>query len=170
MLVVKLDEIVSNKDLMKPFTNSHVEGQKQIRNFNPHQQMIKLTSSFDYLEGQIVNLICWTKLSQDNNMRVPAIITKVHSPDINGHNTYDFTIPVRGDCEFISFVNSTERYLWRFTDRENPIPDKWIIDLVKYWYEDRLKTGVDEDEFTKEFLEKICYYDNSKIGYVYPNR
>lgn len=168
-MLVTVKDIVNDEDLMKPFKVSLKEGQEVT--FDKESQIEKLVDNFDYIKGQIVSLVCKTKFNGgDNNFRTPAIITKVHEPDINGHNTYDIIVPVRGACEFISFLQDKERYLWRFTDRVNTIPDEWIIQLMQLWKKEH---GQDMEVVENEYglkLEELCYFDNKLKCFNYFNR
>jgi hypothetical protein len=77
---------------------------------------------------------------------------------MNGHNTYDYTTFVRGNCEFISEQAETERYVWRFCTKSN-IPN-WVLDVVSEW-------GGEENPTASGITNDICMIEDSVIYYPF---
>lgn len=113
--------------------------------------------------GQIgvVGLVL-ASLDGKSGIDIPMIVTKEHEEDINCVLTYDFLIPVRGNsgCEFISCIESKERYLHRLFMFE-VVPPTWFIDYVKSSCED-------EDNFFDIPKEDIFYLnENNKEVFLF---
>lgn len=84
--------------------------------------------NFDFSVGQIVSI---THKGEDGkpSYNIPALVTKVHPKDNNGYHAYDYLIPVRGESDYVGFIEDEKRYLWRWID-PNAIPPLWFIKFI----------------------------------------
>lgn len=114
------------------------------------------TNGFNYLKGQLV------EVGLTGVGRTPAIITKVHDRDENGHLTYDIIILLGNRSK--SSIESKERYLWRFTEQENNETIENFNKLISVIFTPEYGYDV---YFSHEYgLDSICYLtDNSIISY-----
>ena len=119
------------------------------------EEQKKLEDHFTFAEDQIV-MIGLIDRYGDIRYEYPVIVTKVNDPDINGFHTYDYISFVRGNCEFISLQEETQRYLWRFCTKSN-IPN-WFLDIVRKWI-----SAVSDEEDGYEMTDNICFIENGKL-------
>jgi len=91
----------------------------------------EMRDGFDFKKGQIIVLGCSVDEKGNNEFELPAIVTGVHERDENGHYQYDYIFPLRGACEFVSWGEDKERYLWRFHRKEIVRPPAWFLTLLK---------------------------------------
>ena len=114
------------------------------------------TNGFNYLKGQLV------EVGLTGVGRTPAIITKVNDRDENGHLTYNIVILLGNRSK--SFIESKERYLWRFVEQENNETIENFNKLISTIFTPEYGYDV---YFSHEYgLDSICYLtDNSIISY-----
>ena len=77
-----------------------------------------------YTIGQIV-LITLDDYTNNEVGSIPAIITNIVPHEDKERAwpfTYSFTIPVKGQCEFVSYITQENRALWRFI-KSTAVPD-----------------------------------------------
>lgn len=155
---VDLKDIVTTEKYKNTYTTFPVDVNDPL---TIEEAVGKLASYFDFLENQII-MIGMRDNRGDIRYEYPAIITKVHTPNINGHNTYDYVTFVRGNCEFISTQSETERYAWRFCTKSN-IPN-WVLELISKWGEVDIS---DEDEPIT--IDKLVMIENDELHYPFKN-
>lgn len=114
------------------------------------------TNGFNYLKGQLV------EVGLTGVGRTPAIITKVHDRDENGHLTYDIIILLGNRSK--SSIESKERYLWRFVEQENNETIENFNKLISAIFTPEYGYDV---YFSHEYgIDSICYLtDDSIISY-----
>lgn len=142
--ITTLEQIVKNEEI-KNFYCLHEEND---------QELIKtFTDGFNYLKGQIV------EISLTGFGTVPAIITNVNDRDINGHLTYDIVILIGERNK--SVVRSTERYLWRFTEKVNDLTIEKFNKLIETLYNPIY--GYNEFFIQDYGIDSICYLSGESV-------
>lgn len=117
------------------------------------EELIKeFKDGYHYLKGQIVEVsLTWFG-------RIPVIVTNVNQPDENGHFSYDIII-LLGERNK-SFIESKNRYLWRFTEKANEQTPENIQKLTTKLFTREYQYG----ELFKDInLEELCYQDGDQI-------
>lgn len=103
---------------------------------------------FNFLVGQVIELELY------NGGTIPSIVTKIHEPDENGHNSYDivFLIGKRN----VSVIKNKERYIWRY------VPKKFNVKRIKKFIEEI------NDNTTSKFSEfRKDLFNNYGITFLY---
>lgn len=139
--VTSLDVLI-DADQLKEYGESSKED--LIRSFN---------DGFNYLKGQIVE-VGLTAFG-----KVPAIVTKVNERDENGHLTYDITILLGNRSK--SFIESKERYLWRFTEKADGQTIPNFINLIEKIFDPDY--GYDIFFLHENNLNTLCYLSGDSI-------
>lgn len=122
---------------------------------------------FNFLPHQIVMLGLKDK-SGDIRYSYPVVVTKVHGADENGHNTYDYSSYVRGNCEFISEQSEEERYMWRFVvDVEIP---NYFLDMIDSWKKYESERNENRDNRLSINFDEICFIKDEIIYYPFKDR
>ena len=119
-----------------------------------YDRVKKLKDRFDFTAGQLVELISGGI----------ALVTKVHAPDENSHNSYDFYILIHdsNSCEFSNVIFDTKRYLWRMVKKTNFVPSlkEKVYELLPLVFNDSTQGKMPLS------IEDVCYIDGDQM--IYP--
>jgi len=145
------DYILKNEDMFRKIYKAHNDPE------SIKMSEMKIKDHFDFLVGQVITIgLVASKSSKSKMHEMPVLVTSVNPPDENGHNTYDFVMFVRGNCEFIPTIDQKERYLWRMCTKT--VPDELTV---------RYLIGIaSHDDFIKDYQitpQMIHYLDGDTL-------
>ena len=141
--VTKLEQLEQSPSFTKVYSHGEY-GLELIETF---------TSGFNYLKGQLF------EVGLTGVGRTPAIITKVNDRDENGHLTYDILILLGNRTK--SSIQSKERYIWRFAERQNDETIENFNKLISAIFTPEYGYDV---YFSHEYgLDSICYLIGDSI-------
>lgn len=102
------------------FIESHPEKFMLFKNKNKLPQLLK--DKIAFIKGQIVEVEFF------ESGTIPGIIINVHPEDENYHNSYDVLFFIGHLDECFNSIISENRYLWRYTKKQNT---KRLINYVQ---------------------------------------
>ena len=142
--ITTLDVLINETNFKNKYMHHEENDAELIKTF---------TDGFNYIKGQIV------EISLTGFGKVPAIVTKVNDRDENGHLTYDIVILIGERNK--SAIKSTERYLWRFTEKTDENSINNFNKLIEILYNP--KFGYDEFFVQDYGINTICYLSGESI-------